>query len=44
MSALAGCPMKPTEPDEYILTNEQWLAVRPLFEGFDDDECEGKRE
>lgn len=32
-----------TEP-EYVLTNEQWLAVRPLFIDDEDDECEDKRE
>lgn len=35
---------EPTEPDEFILTDAQWLAVRPLFEGLDDDESGDKRE
>lgn len=27
-----------TKPDdEYVLTPEQWRAVRPLFEDFDDE-------
>lgn len=26
------------EPDEYLLTNEQWLAVRPLFIDDEGDE------
>lgn len=30
--------------DEFMLSPEQWNAIRPLFEDFDDDECEDKRE
>lgn len=29
------------DPDEYVLTDAQWLAVRPLFIGDEDDDTAG---